>query len=491
MRNVEESESLRDALLHALSGEQLGFHMPGHLGGRGWSSRELAVLGRLDTTELPHTDNLAEPSGMLKDALLRAAGVFGAGRTHYLLNGSTGGILAMVRAAVGRGETLLVGRDSHRSVLSAIQLSGVEAVFVPVGAEGEESMLPCGPSPQQWLEAMADHPDARALLVTRPNYYGTAINLRPLCQAAHDRGMTVLVDEAHGAHFVASSAFPETALSCGADLVVQSLHKTLPAPTQTALLHESAGWSGVRQGLPVASVSEAVALFQTTSPSWLLMTLMDDAIGWLGKEGASAYGSLLSRLEVFRRALPADGDCRCLSGDSVPPGFSVDPTRLVLWKPQAGAAMAQALWRRHGLAVEMADPDRVVLIVTPFHTDTDLSRLLEALGDVERQASLGRADSSPDFPPAAQSARQIPRPAVRRGLSVQEAVCLPRAAVPLREAAGWMAAVPVVPYPPGVAAIVPGEWFDEGVVAWLVRLADSGISLQGVTDGCVTVVGRT
>ena len=362
--------------------------------------------------------------------------------------------------------------------------------------------MPCGPSETDWLQAVAAHPEAKAILLTRPNYYGTAVSLDRIVQAAHDAGMCVLVDEAHGAHFGAGAAFPATALSCGADLVVQSLHKTLPAPTQTALLHESAGWAGVRSGLPVATVDEAVALFQTTSPSWMLLSLMDAAIGWFSGSAGEMYASLLLRLETFKVPEPVAHAVKRLSLADVAQGFALDPTRMVLRMPQRGTALAEALWAHHGIAVEMADLDHVVLIVTPFHTTEDLKCLEDAVLDVVPGLLREQGEQKQAFVPAQMETVGIPAltdlsvlptlpgfhqtPRMNMGLS--EALRQPRTWVPLAHASGRIAATAIVPYPPGIAVLVPGECYDGKILSYIDRLLTAGVVVHGVENGQVQVV---
>ena len=482
--------SLTQAIRDALAREKLGFHMPGHAGGLGLPDWLPRAAGLLDTTELPHTDNLAQPETMLRAAQKRAARLFGAARTHFLVNGATGGILAMVQATVGPGDVLLVGRDCHRSVLAAVRLAGATPLFVNAarGLAETAPTLPVGPSAQDWLQAVAAHPEARALLITRPNYYGAAVDLVEIVRAAHAREMRVLVDEAHGAHFVASNLFPEPALACGADLVVQSLHKTLPAPSQTALLHESAGWPGPRPGLPVATVAEAVGQFQTSSPSWMLLALMDEAVGWLEASGADAYRKLLGSMEQLR--MPADNPpgLTVLGEVQVPTGFRKDPTRLVLHARQQGTLLSTLLWRKHGIAVEMADPDHVVLITTPFHTGEDFQYLSTALAGV--MPGLRQDVASPPEPALSPKPVLPPEPILppEQVLPLAQALCRPRERVPLTGAVGRIAAAPVVPYPPGIAAIVPGERYDAALVASLCRLRAAGVSLNGMDGDAVWCV---
>ena len=498
----DEADSclLAEALQQVIAKEKVSFHMPGHRAGRGLPPDLLSMLAGLDTTELAGTDNLQNPTGVLRDAEERAALFFGAKRTYFLVNGSTVGVLAMIQAVAGPGDTLLVGRDCHQSVLHALQLAGVQPCFVET-LRSKPKGLPCGPSPRALELAVSLHPHARGLLVTRPNYYGMAVSLEDISKLLHAKGMLLLVDEAHGAHFAAGPPFPATALASGADLVVQSLHKTLPAPTQTALLHEGRSWPGVRSGLPVSSLGEALSLFQTTSPSYPLLACIDSAVCWTAVHGPHAYGILMNRIKTFRQEMAADGRFRlCGSGETLP-GFSMDPTRLVVLVENKGIELERWLRETHGVVAEMADRHRVVLIATPFHDKADFKMLSDALkqspeGSFPHSSSSGseriEEGTGPTFPEletmqAAEDdfhAGSVPECV----MTLREAVCAPREQVALAKASGRVAARSVVPYPPGIAVIVAGERYGPGCLDWLRNQEGAGIAILGMEDGCVSCV---
>ncbi len=494
------SWSLAEALRQVIDKEKVSFHMPGHRAGRGWPADLPSMLARLDTTELAGTDNLHNPTGVLRTAAERAARHFGAGRTYFLVNGSTVGLLAMIHAAAGPGDTLLVVRDCHLSVLHALQLAGVQPCFVEIPRAGAMD-LPCGPSPEALEKAVLLHPHARGLLVTRPNYYGLAVSLEAISTLLHSKGMLLLVDEAHGAHFAAGLPFPSTALSSGADLVVQSLHKTLPAPTQTALLHEGRSWPGVRPGLPVSSVAEALSLFQTTSPSYPLLACIDAAVAWAASSGRQAYDGLIGRISAFRREMASDSRYHLSDADDVPPGFEADPARLVVFMENKGIELERMLREIHGIVAEMADMHKVVLITTPFHDEADFRLLSDALkqapdnsfpfSDSPNAGHGGNSASSPCPEPVSATADEGAFHAGRlpeRIMTLRDAVCAPREQVPLSQAAGRVAAKSVVPYPPGIAVIVPGERYECERVKWLSDQSAAGISMLGMEDGCVSCV---
>jgi len=497
---------LVDALKRILADVKTPFSMPGHRGGRGFPVSFSDMVSEIDTTELPGTDNLQHPQTILKAAQERAAVHFGAVSSHFLVNGSTVGLLAMLQAVAGPGDEILVGRDCHRSVLHAIQLTGAEPIFIgncpdgartmpagtgfdgtlpfPAGTDSDKSMpIPGGPSEAQFMHAIQNNPQAKALLLTRPNYYGVAVPLENIAFQVHAQGMVLLVDEAHGAHFNNSPLFPKPALACGADLVVQSLHKTLPSPTQTAMLHEGVSWQGVRSGLSVSSVREAISLFQTTSPSYPLLAGMDAAIRWASESGREAYRNLFLRLDACRSDIERETRFHLLRASDLPFGVDLDPTRLVIQAKNHGMQLEAWLREKHGLFAEMADLHQVVLIATPFHDEADFVALIDALRDVplweEEQAV--HVQKCMEQPVEADMMNV-------RVMSFHEAVRARREQVPLTVANGRVSARAVVPYPPGVAAIVPGERYGAELVSRLLEQEEKGISLLGMEDGCVSCI---
>ncbi len=494
---------LADEIKQALAGDLVPFHMPGHRAGRGFPLDFGRLLSEIDTTELPGTDNLQHPAGILKEAQERAARYFGAAASHFLVNGSTVGLLAMLQAVAGPGDEILVGRDCHRSVLHALQLSGAEPVFVDVHPDGMAG-VPCGCTEDRLVEAIRQNRHAKALLLTRPNYYGFAVPLKKIARLLHENGMALLVDEAHGAHFNCGTFFPEPALACGADLVVQSLHKTLPSPTQTAILHEGFSWHGVRPGLMVSSVREALSLFQTTSPSYPLLAGIDAAVRWASESGAEAYLSLVERLDECRKRVHGESRFSFIDPEAGHPLFVRDPTRLVIQARNAGIKLESWLRESCGVFAEMADMNHVVLIATPFHDAADFTRLTDALRDApecgrDTGQKMDRTDAHATDRTSGCWIIPLPSSEVRpedsgpfvlpeRVVGLQRAVRMKREAVPILGAIGRIAAGTVVPYPPGVVAIAPGERFDSDLVTWLVEQGKAGISVLGMEDGCVSCI---
>ncbi|MDR0397013.1 MAG: DegT/DnrJ/EryC1/StrS family aminotransferase [Oscillospiraceae bacterium] len=328
---------------------RLRFHMPGHKG----KPLPYPLDISCDLTEIPGTDDLYAPSGAIARAQSAAARSARAGHTIMLTNGSTAGVLTMVMYAAPDGGKLLLPRNAHRSAANACKLAGIQPVFI---------------DPGETLDAMRRHPDARAVFVTSPDYYGIVTPLAPIAEEARRLGMRLLVDQAHGAHWNWWDSPVRAGLS-GADMWVQSAHKTLPAPGQTAWLHMSAAED--------PDLARAIlARTQTSSPSYLFMTALDCARDWMDGFGADA----LARLKDMIPSRWPDGIVDPRAGS----GTAFDPTRIVLDVTGRGLTGFEAQRRLAALGVdiELADERRIVLIATVADEPDDFGGLYYAISQI-------------------------------------------------------------------------------------------------------------
>ena len=404
-----------DAMLQKAQG-RIRFHMPGHKG----------RMDPFDMTELSATDDLYAPQGAIREAERLAAVSCGAASSIMLTGGSTAGLLAMILSSVAPGETLLLPRNVHHAVLSACVWGDIEAVFV-----------------EDPLAAFAGNPHVRAVLVTRPDYYGRCLDLVPLVAMAHDQDALVLVDEAHGAHFPWWDA-PASAGLLGADAWVQSSHKTLPALTGAAWLHLAETLNGDR-------ARRFLRMAQTSSPPFPILASLDNARQWMDVHGAQALETLLGGLAAFRAQLGELSGYRDVLAE--------DPTRLVIDTRGRGLSGldCQAQLSAQGVEIEMADDACIVCICTVADTQADVSCLLEALASIPQGTPL---------PPVSMG---LPTPG-QREMSARGAVLSPQEAVPLADAAGRIASISAGMYPPGVPAVLPGEIITPAAVEWLLSL---------------------
>ncbi len=483
----QDRAPLFEALQAHLRDERVRLHVPGHKGGRG-AVRFLATafgpeLARLDLTELPGLDDLHSPEGPIAEAEALAAEAFGAAKTFFLVNGSTAGVLAMMLATASPGEPVYVPRALHRSLLSGLILTGAVPVYLTPRVD-EQSGLPLPPFPGDIAEAGRRSPGGRAVFLVDPTYHGLCADLARLGDEAAAVGAQLCVDEAHGAHFGFGPALPARSLSFErVAAAAQSLHKMGAALTQSSLLHLAPG------GLDPERVRAALAAVQTSSPSYVLMASLDLARRFMAGEGPA----------VFERTARLMGECgRSLSGL---PGLRVfrrpcgprgqDPLKLTLIVDAPGDAreLSRELAAGRGIHSELADQRTILFVAGPGTTASDLERLTAGVREYARRAAPGEhgaATRTGDVSPAADHAGlehaglgHLPEQAV----TPREAFFAPVEPVALEEGFRRVAAEAVVPSPPGIPVVMPGERLDRETIDVLRRLRQAGTHCQGGGPG--------
>lgn len=424
-------------MLHAASG-RCSCHMPGHKGRAPFGAENLYAL---DTTEIPLTDDLYAPENGIARAQELYARAAGAGATLFMHNGSTAGIHAMVQLYAGEGDTVILPRNAHLSAANGCVLGGVKAEWIPITQRADGY---CYIAEADVLAALEAHPQAKALLLTRPDFYGCCLPLERIVEKAHSMGIHVVVDEAHGAHlpWLAGTA---SAGELGVDAWVQSVHKTLPGLTGSAVLH-------LRDAADKVKAMRILRREQTSSPSFVLLMSIDDSRAFMEETGRAKLAAVAAAADELRRALPDLGytDAHAAWSDT---GLQFDLTRLVITAPQGGFALAQSL-RQRGVDVEMADVQRVVLILSCMDERSDILRLADILKDI-----LPRAAALPALP----DMRILPE----KALELRAAVMADCEAVPLEKAEGRIASASAGLYPPGIPLVCPGEKISPEVIGLL------------------------
>ena len=470
--------SLYEKLTEYCASDVYPFHMPGHKR-RACSMQDPFSF---DITEIDGFDNLHHAEGILKEARERAADLYHSSETHFLVNGSTAGILSAILACVPAGGLLLMARNSHRSAYNAVSLRDIRTEYlypaeghIPPGAASCHSYMDInGPiNPADVEQALSDpgRELPSAVFLTSPTYDGIVSDVKAIADIVHRYRIPLIVDEAHGAHFGMHPAFPESSVALGADIVIHSLHKTLPSLTQTALLHVNGDIADRRKLRAMLSV------FQTSSPSYVLMASIDSCIRQLAEHGDELFDHYISILCHFREQAQFE-QIEVLQTD--------DPSRILLRPRNISARKLYELLRdRYHLQPEMLAPSYVLMLTSVCDSEEGFDRLLQALQEINELPSQSGQDICgvpADVRNAAADAAAAPadRPVVR--VSVYRALNSPQCKVDIHEAAGHISAEYLYLYPPGVPLLAPGEEITPGLIRLAERLAEDGYELQGAED---------
>ncbi len=473
---MQNKKPVFDALYNYSKARHVSFHVPGHKNGVFYNTLGTAVwenILHIDLTEIPGMDNLHSPAGIIKEAQDLAARAYGVDSTYFLVNGSTAGILAGILGTARPGDKVIIDRGCHSSVLNGVMLGRLEPVYfgrkidsatgIPLSIDHEE------------VREIIENSGAKAIIVTNPNYYGICSDLEPIARLAHKHGMVLIVDEAHGAHLKFNNWLPQSAVDTGADLVVQSAHKTLPAMTQGAWLHVK----GAR--VDRDRLERMLGVFQTTSPSYPLMASLDMARYVMVKEGKEMLETLIRHTRYTRESInllnnglfAPDSDYFKEKGC-----FGFDETRLIIHCRDAGMNGYQLDYRfrkEKGIYGELYDLVNWLGVTTPGNSPEDFDQLVKACRDIE---PAGRRMGLPDMGLPVQKPR----------MKLWEVMEMERQRVPLEDARGLTAAASITPYPPGVPLVCPGEEISPQIINMIKLYAQLHISIKGYADGMVETV---
>lgn len=464
-----------DAITEYIGRQPAYFRIPGHRFERGVSERWTAAVGdgifRYDLTETPLLDDLHHPEGAILEAERLAAEVFGSDRCFFLVNGTTCGNEAMIASTAFDGRKIAIPRNAHKSALMGLIIGGAEPVYI-MPRLSEEWGIHGGVTPGDVEAAFAEHPDLKGVLVVSPTYYGVCSDLAGIAAVCHAHDAALLVDEAHGAHLYFSDDLPDGAMTQGADMCAQSIHKVTGSLTQSSMLQ-------VREGLADTDrVDATLRIVQSTSPSYLLMTSLDVARRDLALRGTEMIAHAVRLAQSARDRLNAIPGIRCPGGELAGRDgiAAVDPTRLIISAAELGITgfdLKSELYEKHGVDLELADHINALAIVTYANTEEDMNRLAGALEQVASAGARGepvRNDVSlPDLPP--------------RRLTPREAYFSESRPVPWAEARGRVAAEMIAPYPPGIPVIYPGEVLTDGIWEYVEAFRARGRHLHGPADG--------
>jgi len=475
------------------------FHMPGHKRNR--TGGGFDHMFGIDITEIEGFDNLHHATGILKRMQDEAARLYGVMHTFFLVNGSTCGIQAGISASVRNGKKLLVARNCHKSVYNTCLLRRIDTVYV-YPSETDSSYILGDIKARDVAKALDDNEDIDAVIVTSPNYDGVVSDVAEIAKIVHDHGAILIVDEAHGAHLPFSTCFPRSAVRCNADIIIHSLHKTLPSPTQTALLHVNT------ERVDLAKLQEFLAIYQTSSPSYVLMAAMQQCIEETSAKKEEWFEALAGRLD---RLYDECSNLRHIGifsrRQALQRGiYDFDKSKILIF-PQNnglnGEQLYEILLRRYHLQMEMASAGYVMGLASVSDTDEGFDRLIKALRDIDRQigpdGQLRGLNDTDQGREKVDDHGTIPRNVDElvwdqkqlmppQAVPMHEAYDMAKEKIGIEDAEGRISGEFAYLYPPGIPMITPGEIITKEWIGMTRQYLKLGLPLQGLRDyTCSTI----
>lgn len=467
------------------------WHMPGHKRRLNTIFPEMVENPFLiDVTEVGNLDEFHHPEGIIKESLDRAAEIYGSHKSYYLVNGSTSGILAAISAVCKPGDTLIVARNCHKSVYNAIRLLHLKPVYMMPEWNATFGMFG-GMAPDVVKKAIKNHPEAKAVFLVSPTYEGVVSDMERIAKIAHKAGIPLIVDEAHGAHFefmanvnetISTTNYkkvPDPAIRLGADIVIESLHKTLPAMTQCAILHEKSNLVSQER------LEEFISLYQSTSPSYVFMATMEaciekmnyerDGLFIIYKELLSEYRKRFSQLSHIH--LMEENDFKKQSAYGYDDGKLVFSVKECGWKqednivPMNGVMLGNILEKEYGQMMEMAGGDFVIAMTSVADSKEAFEALYQAMEAIDNQL-MDLEDTTDTI---------LYKTLPEKKMNIADAREHKRVDIPLEEAAGRTSGAYIYIYPPGIPIVTPGEVISREILQSIKDALDRNLNIKGIT----------
>jgi len=452
------------------------FHIPGHKRGQGMENEFRQFIGdpalSIDLINIAPLDDLHRPSGVIKEAQALAAEAFGADYTFFSVQGTSGAIMTMILTVCAPGEKIIVPRNVHKSVMSAIIFAGARPIFVSPVMDTELGIAH-GVTTSSVKRALERHPDAKAVLVINPTYFGISANLQEIVDLTHSYDIPVLVDEAHGAHIHFHDKLPLSAMQAGADLAATSVHKLGGSLTQSSVLN-------VREGrVSPERVQSIISMLTTTSTSYLLLASLDTSRKQLALHGREMADKAIHLATNARKRINGIPELYCFGEEILgkEATFDYDPTKLTIHVSKLGITGYEAeTWLRdkHNIEVELSDMYNILCIVTAGDTEETIEALVQAFTELsELHRNLNHHKEV--------IVVQIPE-TPHLSLSPRDAFYAETEIVPLANAAGRIIAEFIFVYPPGIPILLPGEVVTQDNIDYIIDHIKVGLPVQGPED---------
>ncbi len=471
MAYTQENAPIFEALRKHKQNNVVRLDVPGHKGGRG--NKELRdFLGadclKVDVNSMKPLDNLCHPVSVIRDAEQLAAEAFGAAQVFFIVNGTTASVQAMILSACKAGEKIIMPRNVHRSAINALVISGALPVYINPGTD-KRLGIPLGMSVEDVRIAIAQNPDAKAILVNNPTYYGICSNLREIVKLAHAAGMLVLVDEAHGTHFYFGEGLPVNAMAAGADMAAVSVHKTGGSLTQSSFLLCS---DTVNAGY----VRQVINLTQTTSGSYLLMVSLDLARKNLMLHGKEIFAKTIEYATYAQGEINRIGGYyafgkELIDGDTV---YDFDSTKVSVHTRAIGLAGVEVydiLRDDYDIQIEFGDIGNILAIVSAGDRALEIERFIAALSEIKR---LYAKDPTGMFD------HEYINPTVV--MPPQQAFYSDKESLPVMKTEGRICGEFVMCYPPGIPILAPGERITDEILRYIAYSKEKGCFMTGTED---------
>ncbi|PWW19817.1 arginine/lysine/ornithine decarboxylase [Cytobacillus oceanisediminis] len=461
-------------LAHAKK-DPVQFHIPGHKKGTGIDPEFRDYIGdnalAIDLINIGPLDDLHQPKGIIKEAQDLAAEAFGADRTFFSVQGTSGAIMTMVMAVCGPGDKIIVPRNVHKSVMSAIVFSGATPIFIHPEID-EKLGISHGITTESVSKALELHPDAKGVLVINPTYFGISADLKKIVDIAHSYNVPVLVDEAHGVHIHFHDELPLSAMQAGADLAATSVHKLGGSMTQSSVLNMKGNLVSAKR------VQSILSMLTTTSTSYLLLASLDVARKRLATEGKELIGNTIELAQSIRRRINEIDRLYCVGEEilETKAAHDYDPTKLIISVKELGMNgfdVENWLREKHNIEVEMSDLYNILCIITPGDTEREADILVSALAELEkeRQGNTEKLETQVLLP-------NIPV----LSLTPRDAFYADTELVPFDESEGRIIAEFIMVYPPGIPIFIPGEIITKENLRYIKTNMEAGLPVQGPED---------
>lgn len=448
------------------------FHMPGH------KRNQESTYGNFplaqDITEIDGFDNLHHAEEILLQAQKNVAELYGVKESFFSVNGSTAGLLSAISAAVKKNGKLLTARNCHKAVYHAMYLRDIHPVYIYPPMETKYG-INGGISPENVEKCLMEDPEIQAVLLTSPTYDGVVSDVRAIAELAHQYGVPLIVDEAHGAHFTFHTYFPVSAAEFGADIVIQSFHKTLPSMTQTAVLHRCTDLVSREK------IARFMGIYQSSSPSYILMASMDACMEKLKKNGKEMYEQYTRDLQEARESLKKCRNLKLVTEEIKGKNaiFDYDRSKILIstiGTELNGNTLSELLRREYHLEMEMAAENYVTALTSVGDRKEGFERLCKALLEID-----GKLDKGSEI----QNKRELLEPLyipLEQKMLISDAMDAESESCPLEKSAGRISGEFAYFYPPGIPVITPGEKITEQLLKSIKKYRREGFVLQGLTD---------